>query len=141
MGQAGQHGRTGRTGLIIALKRLAGLDEAKGPRGRHALGFQHGGGQHLSHAALEGQSAIAAAGPGRAARALGGKVQQTRRRALCGWGLTKLRIEKAATIAELGIIDPELVAVITHGQGLGLIARQGFKPGKGRHPVGITQPV
>jgi hypothetical protein len=52
-------GGPGRAGLIAALQALAGLDQREGPRGRHAKRFQQGGRQHLAHAALQGQPAVA----------------------------------------------------------------------------------
>ncbi|MNQ99672.1 hypothetical protein D3C85_1154190 [compost metagenome] len=46
-------GRAGGRRLVVALQRLAGLDQRQDAAGRNPQAFQHGGGQHLAHPALQ----------------------------------------------------------------------------------------
>ncbi len=134
--QAGEHGRTRGAGLVVPLQGLAGLDQGEGAAGRHAQRLQHLGRQHLAHAALERQAAIAEARIGRLARALGPEVEQPIRA-----GLAQLGVEEAAAVAEVWVVGAELVAVVAHGQGLGLVSRQRLEPGEGGDPFGVVEGV
>ncbi len=134
--QAGEHGRAGRARLVVALQGLAGLDQGEGAAGRHAEGLEHLGRQHLAHSALEGQAAVAEAGKGRLARALGPQIQQAVR-----VRFTQLRVEEAAAVPELGVVGAELMAVVAHGQGLIEIAGKRLKSREGRAPLLVVQRV
>ncbi len=59
MVQPHQHAGARRRWLVVALELFAGLDQAEAPGGVDAQGFEHGGRQHLAHAALQRQPAIA----------------------------------------------------------------------------------
>ena len=94
--------RVGRR-LVAALQRLAGLDQAEGLRGVDAERLQHLRRQHLAHAALQRQPAVAAARPRRLAAALGAEVEQP-----AVAGIAQLREQEAAAVAEVGVVDAEL---------------------------------
>ena len=51
-------------------------------------------------------------------------------------GLAQLGEEEAAAVAEVGVVNAELVAVIAHGQRLGLVARQRLEAGEVGQPFG-----
>ena len=86
--QPDEHGGTGGRGLVVALQRLAGLDQREGLRGLDAERLEHLGREHLAHAALQGQPAVAEAAIGGLARALGAEIEQAalRRRAAARTG-------------------------------------------------------
>ena len=123
---ANQHAGPGWRGLVVALQLLARLDDAEDAAGGHAAGLQQRGGQDLPHGTLQGQPAIATAGPGSAARALGGQVQQA-----AGAGLPKLGEEEAPPIAKIWVVTLELVAMVAQGQGLAGLAGQGSEAREG----------
>ncbi len=131
--QPDQDRRPRRRGLVAAHQGFAGLDQRQGLRRRHAQRFQHGGRQHLAHAALQRQSAVTAARPGRGARALGAEVEQS---ALI---VHHLGEQKAAAVAEVGIVDAKLMAVIAQGQRRRLVAGQGLEAAEMANPVGVAQ--
>ena len=114
-----QHRRARRRGLVAAHQRLAGLDQREGLRGVDAQRLQHLGRQHLAHAALQRQPPVAAARPGRLARALGAEIEQAAVRAVA-----QLGEQEAAAVAEVGVVDAELVAVVAQRQRLGEVAGQ-----------------
>ena len=101
------------------VERLAGLDQREGLRGVDAERLEHLGGEDLAHAALQRQPAVAAARPGRRARALGAEVEQA-----AVDEVAHLGEEEAAAVAEVGVVDAELVAVVAQRQRLGEAAGQ-----------------
>ena len=142
--QPHQDRRTGRRRLVAPLQRLAGLDQGEGAAGRNPQGLQHRGRQNLAHPAFQGQPTVAAARPGRLARSLGSQIQQTGPRAAPRSRrlrrLPHLGRQKAAPVAQVGVVVTELMAVIAHRQRPRL-ARQGFEPAEGGDPFGLAQPV
>ena len=92
VGQPGQHRRRGsgsaRRCAPAPRRSRSGRSEREVG---HAQRLQHGGGQHLAHAALQGQASVAAARPGRLPRALGAEVEQARPRRLRAAGRTGSR--------------------------------------------------
>ena len=132
MRQADEHRRAGRAGLVAALQRLASFHQREGARGRNAQGFQHRRGEHLANAALQRQPAVAVARPRRAARTLGGEVEQPAAGRL---RLPQLGEQEATAVAEVGVVNAELMAVIAHRQRPRLVVRQGFEPGEMRQPL------
>ncbi len=71
-----QHRGARRRGLVAARQRLAGLEQRERLRGVDAERLQHLRRQHLAHAALQRQPAVAEARIGRLARALGAEIEQ-----------------------------------------------------------------
>ena len=104
---------------------LAGLDQAEGFRGVDAERLQHLGGEHLAHAALQRQAAVGGARPGRAAAALGAEVEQP-----AVLEVVHLGEEEAAAVAELGVVNAELVAVIAQRQRRRDSRRAGARSGR-----------
>ena len=135
VGEADEDRAARRRGLIIAFQGFAGLDQAEGFGGVDAEGFEVARGEDFPHAALEGQPAIAAAGPGRLARAFRAEIEEA------AGAITQLRKEEAATVAEVWIVGAELVAVIPHGQGLGQVAGQRFEPAEMSRPRWLVEPA
>ncbi len=134
--QPHQHRSPRRAGLIGPLQGLARLDQGEGPAGWNAQGLQHLAGQHLPHPALEGQPAVGGARPGGAARALGPEVEQP-----AAPRLAHLGEQEAAAVAEVWVVDPELMAVIARGQGFGLVLGQGLEAAEGGDPLRVRQRV
>ncbi len=131
-----QHGGAGRRGLVAADQVLAGLDQAEALRGVDALRLQHRRGQHLAHAALEGQPPVAGAGPGRGAAAFGAEIEEPPVREV-----VQLREQEAAAVPELGVVRAELVAVVAQRQRLLEAARQGLEPAEMGDPFLVRQAV
>src|SRR4030095_4148601 len=75
--QPDQHRRSGGGGFVVALERLAGLDQREGLAGLDAERLEHFRGEDLAHRALEREAAVAEAAVGRLARSLGAEVEQT----------------------------------------------------------------
>src|SRR5258706_14389156 len=67
MAQTHQYGRAGGGGFVATLKLFAGLDQRETARRLDAQRLEHLGRQHLAHAALQRQTAVAEAAPGRLA--------------------------------------------------------------------------
>ena len=126
-------GGAGGRGLVAALKLLAGFDYRKSLRRIHAERFEHLGGQNLPHRALQRQPPIAPTAPRRGARSLSAEIHESP-----GF-VPHLGEEKASSIADLGIVDPELMTVIAQRERVGEIAGQGIEPPEMAHPVGIAQ--
>ena len=116
--EADEHRRAGRRGLVIALKRLAGLDQREGPRRLDPERLQHLGREQLAHPALQRQPPVAEAAVGRLPRSLGAEVHQP------PGSVAQLREQEAAAVADIGIVHPELVAVIAQRQRLRQVAGQ-----------------
>ena len=93
-----QHGRARGRWLVAALEPLAGLEQAERLRRGDAERLQHLGRQHLAHAALQGEPAVAAARPWRLAAALGGQIEEA-----VVLHVAQLREEEAAAVAERGL--------------------------------------
>ena len=132
--QPHQNGRPRRRRLVPALQRLAGLDQRKGATGRDALRLQHRRRQHLAHPALQRQPPIAAPRPGRLAGALRSQIHQPTR------GVAHLRRQEPSPVAQIGIVVPELMPVIAHGDRTGL-PRQGLEPPERGDPFRLAQPL
>jgi hypothetical protein len=109
-GHPHHHRAAGGGGLIAAPEVFAGLDQGEGAACGHPQAVQGLAGEDLAHAALEGEAAVTAAAPGGGAAALGAQVLQL------AVAVAQLAIEEAAAIAELGVVHPELVAVVAQGQ-------------------------
>ena len=136
MAQPHQNRRPRGRRLVAAIEFLAGFDQRQRFRGINAQCFQHAGRKHFAHAALEGQPAVAAARPRRYPAPLGPEIEQ----APIGQ-IEELGIEKAAPVAEIGIVAAELVAVIAQSQRPGKTAGKRREPAEMCDPVGIAQPV
>ena len=128
-----QHRRAGGGGLVVALQRLAGLDQREGLRGLDAERLEHLGREHLAHAALQRQPAVAEAAVGRLARSLGAEVEQP------AAAVAQLREQEAAAVADVGIVHPELVAVIAQRQRLGEIVGQRLEAAEMADPFLVAQ--
>ena len=115
---------------------LAGLDQAEGFRGVDAERLQHFGRENLANAALEGEPPVAPARPGRLPAALRAEIEQPP-----VLGVAQLREEKAAAVAEIGIVRAKLMAVIAQRQRLDEAARQGFEAAEMGDPFGVGQRV
>ena len=108
--EADQHRGAGGGGLVIAFERLAGLDQREGLRGLDAERLEHLGGEDLAHPALQRQPAVAEAAIGGLTRTLGAEIEQA------AAGISELREQEAAAVADIGIVHAELVAVIAQRQ-------------------------
>jgi hypothetical protein len=131
-----QHGGACRRGFVVAREAFARLDQAERFRGLDPERLQHLGRQHLAHAALERQPPISAARPGRLAAPLGGEVEKP-----SVLEIVRLREQKAAPVAELGVVGAELMAVVAQRQRLPEAAGQRLEPPEVRDPFLIRQPV
>ena len=129
--EPGQHRRARRRGLVAAHQLLAGLEQGEGLRRVDAQRLEHLGRQHLAHAALQRQPAVAEAAVGRLARALGAEVEQAVR------VVAQLGEQEAAAVADLGIVHAELVAVIAQRQRLRQVVGQRLEAAEMRFPVVI----
>src|SRR5690606_23872963 len=85
---------------------------------------------------LQRQPPIAAARPGRPPRALGAQIEQP-----AVGQVFELGKEKAAAVAEIGIVALELVAVITQRQRLGETAGQRLEAAEMGDPLFVRQPI
>src|SRR3546814_909495 len=110
MTEAYQDRGSGGRRLITARQFLAGLDQREGLAGVHAQRFQHFRGQYLADAALQSQPTVAKTAVGRPSRSFGAKVKQPTR------AIAKLREKKAPAVADIGIIDMELMTMISERQ-------------------------
>src|SRR5690606_22447733 len=134
MAQPRQHRRSRRGGLVAAIELLTGLDQRKALGCIGAQRFQHFGGEHFAHAALERQPPVATARPGRLARSLGAEIEQPTIH-----GINALAKEKAASVAKVRIIGTELMPVIAQRQRLRQRAGQGVKPPEMFQPLSLVQ--
>src|SRR6202041_1130426 len=100
------------------------LEKREALRGVDAERFEHARRQHLAHAPFQGETPIAGARPGRAARALGREIEKP---ILLVIGL---REEEAASVADLGVVNLELMAVIAKRQRMRVILGQGKEAGE-----------
>ena len=107
MAQPHQDSGPGRAGFVLAHKGFPSLHQGQGPRGGNPQGLQHGRGEDLAHAALQGESAVTAPGPGRDAGPLGPEIKQSARS-----GLAQLGEGETPTVAKVRVVNPELVAVV-----------------------------
>ena len=123
-----EHRRTRRRGLVAALERLAGLEQGEALRRLDAQRLEHLGREHLAHAALERQPAVAEAAVGRLARTLGAEVEQSVPI------IAKLREEEAAAVADLRIVHAELMAVVAQRQRLGEVVGERLEAAEMRFP-------
>ena len=128
-----QHRRPGRGGLVVALERLAGLDQREGLGGLDAERLEHLGRQHLADAALERQPAVADAAIGRLARALGAEIEQA------AGPVAQLREQEPAPVADIRIVNSELVAVIAQRQRLRQIVRERVKAAEVADPLLLAE--
>ena len=132
--KAREHGRARGAGFIAALQRLAGFNEAERTRCGNAERLEHRRGQHFAHAALQRQASVPRAGPGGCPRALGGEIEQSPADRLAHLGE-----QEPAAIAQIGIVNAELMAVIAHRQRLAEVTRQGFETREVRAPLVIGE--
>ncbi|MNE06383.1 hypothetical protein D3C80_989710 [compost metagenome] len=121
-----------RRRLVVPLQLFAGLDQRQDAAGWDAQALQHGRRQGLAHPALQRQPPVRMARPGRLSRTLGAQIQEPSR------SVPHLRRQEAAPVADLGIVNAELVAVIAHGHGIGL-AGQGLEAAEMGQPFGVAQ--
>ena len=151
-----------RRRLVVPLKVFARLDQGQDAAGRNAKALQHGRRQRLAHPALQRQPPVRMARPRRLTRAFGAQVEKaTWKSAIardavarclrgvavpiallaeqgCLRGFPHLRRQKAAPVADFGIVHAELVAVVAHGHGAGL-AGQGIETAEMGEPFGVAQ--
>src|SRR5205085_5536617 len=125
----------GGGGLIVALQSLAGLDQREGLGGLDAQCLQHLGGEDLAHAALQSQTAVAEAGVGGLARALGAEIEQPAR------AVAELGEEETPPVADVGIIGAELVPMIAQRQRLGEVVRERLEAAEAAEPLLVRQGV
>ena len=122
----GSSPRSSASPVSISEKVLRGLDAER---------LQHLGGEHLAHAALQRQPAVAEAAVRRLARALGAEVEQPAR------AVAQLREQEAAAVADVGVVHAELVAVIAQRQRLREVVRQRLEAAEMADPLLVAQPV
>ena len=134
MGPAHQNRAPRRRRLVMAAQGFAGFNNRQGLGRVDALGAQHSRREGLAHGALQGKTSVARAAERGLAGTLGGKIDQSVARRLA-----QLREQKAAPIAQLGIVAAKLMPVIAQGQRFGQSARQGFEPGKMAAPTRLVQ--
>ena len=130
--QPDQYRRAGGGGLVAAFERFAGFDQREAARGVDAQRLEHFGGEHFAYPPFERQAAVAEAAPRRRARSLGGEVHQAPAR------VAQLRKQEAASVANLGIILAELVAVIAQRKWLFEAVGQRFEATEMRQPRGVA---
>ena len=94
-----------------------------------AENLEHLGREDLSHAALQREAAVTAARPRRGAASLRCEIEQAAR------SVTKLCEEKAASISEMRVVRPELVAVVAKGQRGVQVPVEGFESRKRALPL------
>ena len=105
------HHRASRGGrLITAIQILSGFNQRDGSTRRDAQSMQGFRGDHLPYTSLQGESSITTPAPWRRSRALGSEVLKV------AVAVSQLPIQKAPTIAELGVVVPKLEAVIAQSQ-------------------------
>ena len=109
------------------LKRLRGVDAER---------LEHLGREHLAHAALQRQPAVAAARPRRLAAALGAEIEQP-----AVGGVAQLREEEAAAVAEVGVVRAELMAVVAQRQRLREVVGQRLEAAEVALPLGVGEGV
>ena len=112
MAEPHQHRRARRRRLIPAHQVFARFDDRECLGGFNAKRLQHLGRQYLADGPLQCQSPVAVAAVWCSPRTFGAKVQQAPQM------ITHLRKQETATIADIGIIVPELMPVITQRQWL-----------------------
>ena len=98
--------------------------------------LEHFGREDLAHAAFQREPAVALARPGRAPTALGAEIKQP-----LVPQIAQLREEKTATVAEIGIVGAELMAVIAQRQRFGERARQRLEPAEMVDPLRVGQVI
>ena len=123
----------GRGGLVAALQRFAGLEQSEALRRVDPKRFEHFGRQHFANAAFERQPAIGMAAVRRLARALGAEIEQPT--AI----VAKLRESEAAAVADLRIVDAELMAVIAKRQRLGADCRAAVRTGRNARAQSLVE--
>ena len=124
-----------RRGFVIPVQRLAGLDQRERLRGVHAKRFEHRGGQHLAHTALEREAAIAAPRPRRLPATLGAEIEQA------AAIIAQLGEKEAAPVAKVRVVGAELMPVIAQRQRRVEAARQRPEAPEMREPFGIVQRI
>src|SRR3982751_1277404 len=95
----------GRGGLVSALERFPRFEQCEALRRIDAQGLEHLRREHFANAALQRQPAIRVAAVGSLAGALGPKVKEA------AAIVAQLRKREPASVADLRIVHPELVAV------------------------------
>ncbi len=135
MAEAYQDSRARGAGFILPHQGLASLHKGEGPRGRYAQGLKHARREHFADPALQRQPAVATSRPRREARPLGRKVEEP-----AGPGLPQLGEGEAPAIANLWIVNAELVAVISLGKGSGQVVRKGSEATEMVRPLRVGQP-
>ena len=131
--QPSQHRRSRWRWLVIASQFFAGLDQCETFRCVDPKRLKHFGCQHLAYATLQGQPSIAEPAVRSRPRSLGAKVEQA---ALI---VAELREQEAAPVANVGIIRPELVPVITQRQRRRQIVGEWLEPSEMPRPAGFIQ--
>ncbi len=140
-------GRSCRRRLVMSLKVFARLDQRQDAAGRHAQAVQHGRRQRLARPALQRQPPVGMTRPRRLARAFGAQVEKAGffcfpNASLAEGGCLRdfphLRRQEAAPVADVGVVNAELMAVIAHGHGAGL-AGQGLEPAEMGDPFRVAQ--
>ena len=107
-----QYCRAGWRRFVASHKGLTSFDDREGARSRDPERFEHFGGEHLAHAALQCQTAIAEAAIGCGARALCAQVHQAVPL------IATLREQEPSPVADIGVVNAELVTVIAERQRL-----------------------
>ena len=134
--QPGHDRRSRGRWLVVAVQGFAGLDQRKGLGGVDPQRLQPGGGQHLAHPALERQPTVTKAAVGGLTGTLGAEIEQP-----AGARLPHLREQKAAPVAQIGVVVLELVPVVLQRQWLGQRAFKGLEPPEMRQPALVGQPA
>ena len=128
-----QHRRAGGGGLVPADQRLAGLEQGEALRSIDPQRLEHLGREHFANPALERQPAVGGPAPRGLARTLGREVEQPVP------VVAKLGEQKAAAIAQVGVVMAELMPVIAKRERAGQIAGQWLEPAEMRFPVDLRK--
>ena len=118
MAQPDQHRRARRRGLVAAHQLLAGLDHREGLAGVDAQRLEHLGGEDLAHRAFQRQPPVGGAAPRRRPEPL---VPRSSSRPCA---IAQLGEQEPAPVADLGVVHPELMAVIAQRERLRQVAGQ-----------------
>ena len=131
--EPGQHRRTSRRRLVAAHQLLARFEQSEGLRRVDAQRLEHLGRQHLAHAALQRQPAVAEPAVGGLAGAFGAEIEEAPR------AVAQLGEKEAAPVADFRIVAAELVAVIAQRQGLRQVVGKRLEAVEVRFPVCAAQ--
>src|SRR5918993_1342604 len=131
--EPGQDRRAGRRGLVAANQFLARLEQGERLGGVDSECLEHLGGEDFANPALERQPAVRRSAVGGLAGAFGSEVKQPISI------VAKLREQEAAAIADVGIVHPELVAVVAERERLLEVIGERLEAAEMRRPLSVVE--